>query len=97
MTTAEPESPRTLSTALRSVRWVYHCTSRSRVSFTSCPLRAGTVLLSPSGMRLPPPTSYVAVPSLPASVVSNISSAPSAAWPSSFMKPTTLAATSSPG
>ena len=97
ITTAEPDEPPEPWTAARTTRWVYHCTSRSMVSRRSWPLRGGTVLLSPSGIRLPPPVSYDAEPSLPDSIVSNISSAPSPASPWSLVKPTRLAATSSAG
>ncbi len=57
MTTAMPESARESSTVWRSTRWVYHCRSRSMVVRRSLPLTAAVIVLSPSGILLPPPTS----------------------------------------
>ena len=73
---AIPELPLAFSTAWRSTRWVYHCRSRSMVVCRSWPSTAGTVVLSPSGMRLPAPTSYFSLPSLPESALLKISSRP---------------------
>ena len=58
--------------------------------------RPGRSVLSPSGIRLPPPTSYVAEPSVPASCVSKVRSRP-ASGSSVPMKPIRLAATSPAG
>ena len=96
-TTAAPDSPPEPWTASRSTRWVYHCTSRSMVSWRSEPFSGATTLLSPSGSCCPPPISYVAEPSLPDSRSSKISSKPASGSPSVPMNPSRFAATSLAG
>ena len=59
----------------------------------SWPSTAGTVVLSPSGIRLPAPTSYFSLPSVPESALLKISSRPPYGL-SVPMKPTRLAAMS---
>ncbi len=62
----------------------------------SVPSMGSTIVLSPSGIRLPPPTAYRAVPSVPASWASKVRSNPPSAS-SVPMKPIRLAATSPAG